>query len=198
MQPPGSYNPYQQPAPNYQYPDPYAGQYPGQYPPQYQYPYYGPPPKPERSGKLIAIVVVIVILVIVMPLAIAGFLVVYLQTLPPDSSPSVETNLGLRVETMQTGGWLVSVTSGTKTASSVTLQVINPSTGAPTVSKLVSALAPAYSDPDAKYNDNNGNNRLDAGDTIQLKTSGGHIVAGYKVQLLVGDNIVGMIKELPA
>ena len=205
MHPPDSYNPYQPPAygqqPPGQYPGPYPpqypAQYPGQYPPQYAYPYYGPPPRQDRPGRIVAIVVVVVVLVIVLPIIIAGVLIVYLQTLPYES-PTVETNLGLRVEPLQAGGWLLSVVSGTKTASSVTLQVINPSTGAPTVSKLVSSLAPAYSDPDARYNDNNGNNRLDAGDTIQLKASGGHIVAGYKVQILVGDSIVGMIKELPA
>jgi len=197
VHPPDSYSPYHPPSQGYPYPGQYPPQYAAQYPPQYPYPYYGPPPRQDRPGRIIAIVVVVVVLVIVLPIVIAGVLMVYLQTIPVDGG-HVETTMGLRVEKLQSGGWLVSVTSGSKTASGVTLQVINPSTGAPTLNKVVASLAPSYNDSDARYNDNNGNNRLDAGDTIQLKSSGGHIYAGYKVQLLVGDSIVGTIKELPA
>lgn len=195
MHPPDSYNPYPPPAYGYQQPQQYPARYPGQYPPTYPYPYYGPPPK-DNTGKIIAIVVVAVILVVVLPIIIAGVLIVYLQTLPAGGG-EVETTLGLRVEPQGNGNWLVSVTSGTKTVSSVRLQVINPSTGQSTVNKAMSYLAPAYNDPDASYNDNNVNGRLDAGDSILLRSSGGHVAAGYKVQLLVGGSVVGTIKELP-
>lgn len=197
MHPPDSYNPYQPPAYGYQQPGQYPAPYPEQYRPQYPYPYYGPPPPKTDPGKIIAIIVVVVVIAVVMTVVIAGFLVVYMQTLPM-SGGDVETTLGLRVESSGGGYWLVTVTAGSKAVSSVRLQVITPSTGQSTVSKMVGYLAPAYNDPDATYIDNNGNSRLDAGDSIQLKSSGGHIAAGYKVQLLAGDSIIGMIKELPA
>jgi hypothetical protein len=122
---------------------------------------------------------------------------VFFQTLPPDS-PEIETTIGLRVSSGGDGTWLIDVTSGTRPAQSVTLQVSNPATGQPTLSKKVSSLAPYCSDPDATWNDNNHNDRLDAGDTILLRSSGGHVSTGYKVQLLAGDNVIGTIKELPA
>ena len=197
MQPPDSYQPYPPPAYGYQQPGQYGAQYPPQYPPQYPYPYYGPPPKKEDSGKIILIVIVVLVLVVVVPIVLAGVLVVYLQTLP-QTGGDVETSLGLRVEKTAGGDWIVSVTSGSKAVSSVRLQVINPSTGQTTVDKMAGSLAPTAADPDATYNDNNGNGKLDAGDTFQLRSSGGHIAAGYKVQLLVGSSIVGTIKELPA
>jgi hypothetical protein len=201
MPPPDSYQPYPPPAYGQPQPGPYPaqypGQYPGQYPPQYPYPYYAPPPQKPDGSRIIAIIVAVVVIVVVMTVVIAGVLVVYMQTLPM-SGGDVETTMGLRVESSGGGYWLVTVTAGSKAVSSVRLQVINPSTGQSTVSKMMSNLATTYNDPDAVYNDNNGNSRLDAGDSIQLKSSGGHIAAGYKVQLLVGDSIIGMIKELPA
>ena len=201
MRPPDSYQPY--PPPAYGYPQPgqyaaqYPGQYPGQYPPPYPSPHYGPPPQKQDSGKIIAIIVVVVVLLVVIPVVIAGVLVVFLQTVPA-SGGDVETTLSLRVQKAESGTWLVEVTAGSKAVSSVRLQVINPSTDLTTVSKMMSYLSPTHNDPDAIYNDNNQNSRLDAGDSIQLKSSGGHIAAGYKVQLLSGENIIGNIRELPA
>jgi len=201
MRPTDSYQPYPPPAYGYpqpgQYPAQYPGQYPGQYPPPYPYPYYGPPPQKQDSGKIIAIIVVVVVLLVVITVVIGGVLVVFLQTVPT-SGGDVETTLGLRVQKAGSGTWLVDVTAGSKAVSSVRLQVVDPSTGLTTVSKMMSYLSPTYNDPDAIYNDNNQNNRLDAGDSIQLKSSGGHIAAGYKVQLLIGSSIVGTIRELPA
>jgi hypothetical protein len=202
MRPPDSCQPYPPPAYGYQqpgqYPAQYPGHYPGQYPPQYPYPYYAPPPQKRDPAKILAIIVVVVVLLVVMTVAIAGFLVVYLQTLPSSGGNGETPPFGLRVETTASGGWLVSVTAASFSTSSVRLQVIDPSTGLTTVSKMMSHLAPTYNDPDATYNDNNDNSKLDAGDTIQLKSSGGHILAGYKVQLLSGENIIGTIMELPA
>jgi len=197
MQQPDSYQPYPPPASGYQQPGQYGAQYPPQYPPQYPYPYYGPPPKKEDSGKIILIVIVVLVLVVVVPIVLAGVLVVYLQTLPT-SGGDAETSLGLRVERSSGGNWTVWVTSGTKDAVDVRFQVIDPNTGSTTVNKMINALLPGQKDPDAVYNDNNNDYRLDGGDTFLLKSSGGHIAAGYKVQLLVGSSIVGTIKELPA
>jgi len=197
VQPPDSYQPYPPPAYGYQQPGQYGAQYPPQYPPQYPYPYYGPPPKPDNTGKIIKIVVVVLVLVIAVPIVLAGVLIVYLQTLP-SSGGEVETSLGLRAEQTSNGIWTVSVISGSRNAAGVRLQVIVPNTSNPTVNKMVSSLSPTNADPDATYNDNNGNNKLDAGDTFLLKASGGHIAVGYTVQLLAGSSIIGTVKALPA
>jgi hypothetical protein len=200
MQPPDSYNPNQPPAYGNQqpgqYPAQYPGQYPSQYPPQYQYPQYAPPPKKPMSRTIIIVIVVVVVLVVLVPVVLAGILVFWLQALP-SSGGNVETSLGLHAVNQGNGNWLVEVTSGTKYASDVDLQVTDSSTGLTTVNKGVAMLAPTYGDPDGTYNDNNHNEKLDAGDTILLKSSGGHIGAGDKVQLLVGSNIIGSIRALP-
>jgi len=189
VQPPNQYDPYR--------PHAAGPQYPGQYQPQYQYPSPAPPPPKPMSRTVIAVIVVVVVLAVVLPMLLAGVFLVFLQS-TPQSGGTVETNLGLRVSPLATGGWLIDVTSGSKPTSSVTLQVIDPATGLTTVSRTVSFLAPPYNDPDATHNDNNQNKKLDAGDTIQLKTTGGHIAAGYQVRLLSGSSVVGTIRELPA
>ena len=107
------------------------------------------------------------------------------------------TAFGLRTEKASDTDWLVDITGGSQVSADITLVVINPSTGASTYSKSVSSLLPASNDPDATFNDNNKNNRLDAGDSLLLKGAGGHFLAGYKVQLLKGNMIVGIVNELP-
>jgi hypothetical protein len=196
VHPPDSYQPYSPPASGYQQPGQYPAPYPTQYPPQYQYPYYGPPPQPDRTGKILVIVVVAIILVVVVTVVIAGVLVVYLQTVPSGDT-NIETTLGLRAEKTSGGDWLVSVTSGSKNAADVKLQVIDPNTGRATVEEYINGMLPNRNNPDGVFYDNNQNYRLDAGDTILLRAPGGNVAAGYKVQLLVGGSIVGTIKELP-
>jgi hypothetical protein len=165
----------------------------------YPYPYYVAPPEPDKTGKMIAVVVVVIIFLVAVSVVAAGILVVWLQTLPSDGGhEEVETNVGLRAESRGNGNWTISVTSGSKNAVDVRLQVIDPATGSARVSKMVYALLPKFDDPDGVYWDNNQNDKLDAGDTIQLKSSGGHVKAGDKVQLLKGDSVIGTIKELPA
>ncbi|MEM2869682.1 MAG: archaellin/type IV pilin N-terminal domain-containing protein [Thermoplasmata archaeon] len=138
--------------------------------------------------------VIATILMVAITVVLAGVLVVYLQTLPSGGG-EVETSIGLRV-TKSGNDWLVDITSGKKTASTVTLQCIDPTTGAARWSEKVNALTPA----NAKWNDNNGDTKLDAGDTILLKAQSGAngCVAGDKIQFLIGDTIIGTIKELPS
>jgi hypothetical protein len=140
---------------------------------------------------------VVIIVFILLPIGLVE-LIIFIRPTPVDYDGGIVTTIGLRVADRSAGNWTIEILSGRKDPRDLRLQVINPSTGALALSKVVASLAPSYNDSDARYNDNNGNNRLDAGDTIQLKSSGGHIHAGYKVQLLVGAAIVGTIKELPA
>lgn len=113
-----------------------------------------------------------------------------------DSPP--KTEYGLRVDPTSPGNWTINIAGGSYKASTVWLNIIKPSTGELTVNKIVSKLAPAQKDSDAIFNDQNANSKLDAGDTIILYASGGHIIAGYKVQLIQDRNIIGTIKELPS
>jgi hypothetical protein len=149
---------------------------------------------------------------------LAGVLVVYLQTLPT-SGGNVETNLGLRIEKNSDGDWLISVTGGSQTATTVTMQVVDPNTGALvgttlgglTYNNALSAAAAlnyiggaAAGSAWGAFNNNNANTKIDAGDTIVLYNAdivthlNGKNIAGMKVQFLKGDSIIGTIKEIPA
>lgn len=192
MQPSTPYQPNAPPA----YGQPQPGPYPGQYPPPYPPPQYAPPPRKPMSGALVAVIVVAIVLAVVIPVAIVLMTAKPATTTPQEPRDDVETALGLRV--VDSGGdWIVEVTSGSKAVSSVRLMVINPSTGAANVNKMLGTVEYQDNDPDASYNDNNGNNKMDAGDTILLKSSGGHVHSGDKVQFVTGDTVIGAIKELP-
>lgn len=114
---------------------------------------------------------------------------------PPGDGP-----IGTRAEALPNGDWSISIVSGYKRVGEVVIQVINPDTGASLVSERLSAGAAG--NPDFLLNDTNGNDRLDAGDTILLRgTVNGQpnprIQEGFKVQFLRGDTVIGTIKELP-
>jgi archaellum component FlaF (FlaF/FlaG flagellin family) len=144
------------------------------------------------TGKLIAIIAGVVGMVIVLPVILVGFLVLYLQTLP-QGSDVVETSLGLSTAKTSGGDWLISVTSGSATSSSVTVLVTDPNTGATIVSSRLTSINAA----DGTYNDNNGNNKVDAGDTVLLRNTAS-VNPGMKVQFLKGESVIGTIRELPA
>ncbi len=133
---------------------------------------------------------------------IIGLLLAEYQVLFPRpetlGSVPVTTYLGLRANQTSPGNWTITIVCGRYEAPGVRLTVVDPSTGESTVSKLVSNLVPAKNNPDAVFNDHTGNSKLDAGDTIILKGSGGHIIAGYKVRFFEGNDIIGTIRELPA
>ena len=163
--------------------------------------------------------VIATILMVAITVVLAGVLVVYLQTLPSGGG-GVETTLGLRTEKNSDGDWLISVTGGSQGATSVTLQVLDPNTGAivpttltPLVTKYSYVLpitaAPNYIPSGAvvgaavgAFNDNNNNNKIDAGDSMVLYNAdavthlNGKNLAGMKVQFIKGESIVGIIKEL--
>jgi len=159
-----------------------------------------PPPAEKRSGRRKAFLVTAVVLTLIIVILLAAFPVLFPKP-EPSSTDGLVTHLGLRVNQTSPGNWTITVVSGGSTiykASSVRLTVMNQTTGEATVNKVVSKLAPARNDPDAVYNDRNDNSKIDAGDTIVLKASGGHIIAGYKVQFFIGNDIVGTIRDLPA
>jgi len=155
--------------------------------------------------------VIATILMVAITVVLAGVLVVYLQTLPT-SGGSVETSLGLRAEKTVNGDWLVSVTGGTQAATVVTFQVIDPTTGAIVATTLAApgnynfAVMPVANwgaTACGVFNDNNGNSKIDAGDSILLYMlsaahTNGKNLAGLKVQFLKNGNIIGTIKELPS
>jgi hypothetical protein len=107
---------------------------------------------------------------------------------------------GLRVEAIEHGDWQIDIISGSYKASAVYLQITNASTGSEMVNAPLSSGT--VDNPDFSLNDSNQNKRLDAGDSIILRgTINGqpnpNIQAGFKVQFLKNDNIIGTIKELP-
>ncbi|MEM3043620.1 MAG: archaellin/type IV pilin N-terminal domain-containing protein [Thermoplasmata archaeon] len=140
--------------------------------------------------------VIATILMVAITVVLAGVLVVYLQTLPSGGG-EVETALGVRVTKTTGGDWIIDITSGSKAASTVTIQCIDPTTGATDFNKALTDIEPGDNNGDAQWNDNNGNSKLDAGDSILLKATGA-CDAGDKIQFLVSGNIVATIKELPA
>ncbi len=109
--------------------------------------------------------------------------------------PGVETTIQVRVNKAAEGDWLLSIVSGSKPAS-LTLQVVNRTNEIVFIKTLASIKIPA-SDPDAAFTDTDGNNKVNAGDTILLKASGGLVKAGQRVQLLWGNSLVGVVKSLP-
>ncbi|MEM4729546.1 MAG: type IV pilin N-terminal domain-containing protein [Thermoplasmata archaeon] len=139
--------------------------------------------------------VIATILMVAITVVLAGVLVVYLQSLPSGGG-EVETALGVRVTKTTGGDWIIEITSGSKAASTVTVQCIDPSTGKKVFAEALTDLEQNDNNENAQWNDNNGNNKLDAGDTILIKASG-DAEAGHKIQFLVGGNIVATIKELP-
>jgi hypothetical protein len=105
---------------------------------------------------------------------------------------------GLRIVNTTEGDWILYVTSGyVSSLKSVRLTIINSSTGKSTVDKSITSLFPANNDPDAIFNDSNGNNHIDSGDSILLKGSSTNIRSGYRVQFLKGEKIIGTIHEIP-
>lgn len=112
------------------------------------------------------------------------------------NNPGVETNIGVRVNKTAEGDWLLSIVSSSKPVSSLTLQVVNL-TGEIVFKKTLASIKIPSGDPDAAFDDTDGNNNLSPGDTILLKASGGHVKAGYKVQLMRGNAVLGLIRSLP-
>jgi hypothetical protein len=159
-----------------------------------------PPPEkvPARRKAILAAAIgltcIIVMLVFALPLIFQK---------PQENDPDLEDgdpNLGLGTRVNQTspGNWTVYIAGGSKIASHMRVSVFNHTIGQETVNKIVSNLAPDRNDPDAVFNDANSNSRIDAGDTIILKASGGHVAAGNTVRFLHGDIIFGTIRALPA
>ena len=149
--------------------------------------------------------VIATILMVAITVVLAGVLVVYLQTLPSGAG-DVQTTIGTRCEKNTNGDWLITITSGNKVANSVTMQVTDPATG---TLKFQGAVGTAFPSPaavaqKAVYNDLNVAAKLDAGDSILIYVVGHNGVvapcgaAGDKVTFLIGDNVVGTIKELPS
>jgi hypothetical protein len=158
------------------------------------------PKKPLTAGTIMLIIMVSVLLIIIVPLSLFWFWAPFDRT--PDYPMDVFSSVGLRVENYSDGNWTILVTGGSEPVSSVLLIIVIPTNGTQTVVKALANLTPSNNDPDADYYDTNDNKRIDAGDTLVLKTTGGHILAGYKVMLLrdyVSHSlIVGSIKTLPA
>ena len=132
-----------------------------------------------------------------------------IKSLPRPSGGS-ENPVGLSVVKNSNGDWLISVTSGGgQNLAKVYIRVTNPTTGALVVldASYYHALTPgvrtwgAVGNETGVYNDNNGDDKIDARDSILLYNAGNHggmNLAGMKLQLLKGENSIGTIEELPA
>ena len=156
-----------------------------------------PPHPKKRSGKRKAFFATAVVFTLLIVILLVSYPVLFPKPQWQGSGKEI-FGLGIRVNQTSPGNWTIYITGGSYKASSVRLTVINWTTGARTVDKFVSKLLPATNDPDAVFNDRTADSKFDAGDTIVLKASGGHIIAGYKVKFVQGREVIGTIKELPA
>ena len=138
--------------------------------------------------------VIATILMVAITVVLAGVLVVYLQSLP-QGSQGAENPVGLSPSKNTDGNWLISVNSGGgQNLGDVTLSITNATSGASVLSVKLNAIAVA----DGTYNDNNGDQKINSGDSLLLLNPGAHTVAaGMTVKLLKGDSSIGTIKELP-
>jgi len=156
------------------------------------------PPEKQAPGKRKAFLVTAAALTMMIVVLVAAYPYLFPEQQLPGESPP-QTFLGLLVNQTSPGNWTITIMCGSYKPSSVRLTVVDPHTGETTLNKVVSTLTPAKNDPDAVFNDNlYVNSKLDAGDTIVPKASGGHIHAGYKVQFFQGRDLIGTIRELPA
>jgi flagellin-like protein len=142
--------------------------------------------------------VIATILMVAITVVLAGVLVVYLQTLPQGGG-GAENPVGLSVQKNTVGNWLISVSSGGgQNLGDVSLSVTNAQTGVSVLSCKLNVIPVA----DGNYNDNDGNTKINSGDSFVLINNTavppGVCVAGMKVQLLKGESVVGTIKELPS
>jgi len=113
----------------------------------------------------------------------------------PEPTSTITPTVGLSVSKTVSGDWLISVTSasGSLPESSMTLRVTNISSGVVVYSSLIDSMSSSA----GVFNDNNGDSRLTAGDSILLKNTA-TVDTGMKVQLLKGTTVVGTINRLPA
>jgi len=126
---------------------------------------------------------------------IAGSVALYPQ--PPQFQPTDSETMGLRAEKTDEN-WTLSITVGVRYLSGLHMQIIDPNTGAKTVDSLLSVGETA--DFMVNNNDRSGEGnwpRLNAGDSILLKSSGGHVQSGYKVLFIRNNNIAGSLNALP-
>ena len=155
-----------------------------------------PRPFKEISSKRNAFIAGAIAVTILIVILLVGIPVMFPDTQPLGDG-HLETALGTNVNQTSTGNWTITITRGSKQASSVRLMVFNQTIGLDVVNKVVSKLAPARNDPDAVFNDCNANSKLDAKDTIILKSSGGLVATGYTVRFLQNNHIIGTIMGLP-
>jgi hypothetical protein len=152
-----------------------------------------PGPRPRVTEVRLPVVAAVLVAVCLVGSAVA------LYPAPVHEEPPGRLG-GLRVETVENGDWLVDIVSGSIEPNAVSIQITNSSTGGELLKAPVSSGTAA--NPDFFWNDSNLNNKVDAGDSILLKgTVNGQpnprIQAGFKVQFLRDDTIIGTIKELP-
>lgn len=145
--------------------------------------------QPARTPeKNIAIILTVVVLVGV---SIALALVMVVNRTPNVAGGEGGTTYGLRV-TPRPDGWLIEITRGSENAEEVRLQVFDGKTN-----DLVYTCPLTWmGSSDGEFNDRNNNNRLDTGDTIFLKNNG-EIFEGMRLELRMGNRVLGTIKELP-
>jgi len=152
-----------------------------------------PGPRPRFTEVRLPVVAAVLVAVCLVGSAVA------LYPAPVHEEPPGRLG-GLRVETVENGDWLINIVSGSIKPNAVSILITNSSTGGELLKAPVSSGTAA--NPDFFWNDSNLNNKVDAGDFIVLKgTINGapnpKVQAGFKVQFLRDDSIIGTIKELP-
>ena len=125
------------------------------------------------------------------PLIFVGVLFNTLINLPT-SSGYVDTTVYLTSERNSGGDWILMVQSGSVAASNITLKVISKATGTAVLSSRLTAINPSS----GSFNDNNYNDKIDAGDTILLKDTA-YVDPGMEVQLMKGEKLMGHVDRLP-
>jgi flagellin-like protein len=134
--------------------------------------------------------VIATILMVAITVVLAGVLVVYLNTLPSGSG-KIEPPIGLVVEKTREGNWTLTIVNGQTQAINTNLQVLNKATGQKTILSPITAQSWYF-----KFNDNDANNMLNAGDSILLNQTPGMVQVGFVAQLLKSDSIISGPGEL--
>lgn len=146
---------------------------------------------PFRGGGAVTPVVGTMILVGI-TVMLTGVLVYYLASVPSGGN-KIEPPVGARLDKTLMGDWLLTIVTGRTSIVDVTIEVINPSTGAQTLSSpILSSNAYFY------YNKFKPNGTfLEPGDNFLLNQTAGIIVSGFRVELTKNENTLTGPLELP-
>jgi hypothetical protein len=129
----------------------------------------------------VAVVIVVAVCVITWDLT---------RTIPFEGHPVFI--IGMRIEKIPDGNWTLVVTGGSFSVNKMNVVVVNQSTDVKTVNSRLSLIETA----DFKFDDNDGDGKINFKDTITLKASSPNIQSGDYIQLFY-DKTLNWERPLP-